>query len=171
MQNQHLIIYDSMMDIFEDFGVDEDYELGYAYMQAIFHYYRTGEEYNGAFKEIKRQMKNIYPLINVQNQNYLDRVEKVISNEEFIALAQSGRFSTQAELAQYITEQYGNYSQSMVSKRLRNLNMKLIKPGMKAVKEQSLQAENVKDDNGNGEFSKQLEETVANGGSVSMMLV
>ena len=116
-----------MMEIFEDFGADEDYELAYEYMTAIFDYYRTGEEYSGSNREIKRQMKNVYPLLNAQQNNYTRKVEHTISTEEFTQLALSGQFSTQAALADYITEHYGEYSQSAVSKRLKSLNIKLCK--------------------------------------------
>ena len=123
----NLIIYDSMMEIFEDFGTDEDYELAYEYMMAIFAYYRTGEEYNGPSREIKRQMRNVYPLLDAQQNNYTRKVEHTISTEEFTKLALSGQFTTQVALAEYITEHYGEYSQSAVSKRLKSLNIKLCK--------------------------------------------
>ena len=142
MQKPNLIIYESMMEIFEDFCEDGDNDLAIEYMLAIFNYYRAGEVYNGKSKEIKRQMKNIYTLIDKQQENFIKKVEKVISNEDFSALALSGNFSTQKELAEYITAHYGEYSQSAVSKRLNTLGITLVKPSSKSVSSASSAVEN-----------------------------
>ena len=127
MQKPNLIIYESMMEIFEDFYEDGDGDLAIEYMLAIFNYYRTGEIYNGESKEIKRQMKNIYKLIDKQQENFIKKVESTISNEDFIALAQSGDFKTQKELSEYITAHYGSYTPSAVSKRLRTVGITFTK--------------------------------------------
>lgn len=127
MKKPNLIIYESTMEIFEEFGVDEDYELAFEYMTAIFNYYRTGQEYSGKSREIRLLLKDIYPLINTQQDNYTKKVESVISNEEFIELATSGKFITQKALAEHITQYYGDYTQSAVSKRLKALGVNLVK--------------------------------------------
>lgn len=127
MRKQNLIIYESFMEIFNEFVADQDYELACEYMQAIFNYYRTGEEYCGKNREIRLLLKDVYPLVVKQAENYLNKVEEVISNEEFTTLATSGNFPTQTKLAEYISQHYGPYTQPAVSKRLKSLGLQLVK--------------------------------------------
>lgn len=124
---QNLIMYESFMDIYLDYIADGDSDLAQEYMVAIFNYYKNGELYDGDSKDVRRQMKNIYPLINRQGENYSLKANAIISNEEFSKLAQSGDFKTQKALAEYISQNYGHYTQQSVSKKLKELGISLIK--------------------------------------------
>lgn len=123
----NLIFYDSFADIFLDYVEDGDTDLAIEYITAIINYHRTGAEYDGDNRDVKRQMKNVYPLLDKQTTNYNSKVNAIISDDDFTTLALSGDFPTQTALANYITEHYGTYSQQAVSKRLKLLKIELVK--------------------------------------------
>ena len=132
MQKPNLIIYESQMkSIIKQCLKSKQPSTAEQMMMAMFNYYLEGEVYAGENEVVDTFMDGVYPLIDKQQENFIKKVESVISNEDFTALAQSGNFSTQRELAEYITAHYGNYTQSAVSKRLDTLKIALVKPSSK----------------------------------------
>ena len=128
MQKPNLIIYESQMkSILKQCLKSKEPSTAEQMMMAIFNYYLDGEVYEGENEVVDTFMDGVYPLIDKQQENFIKKVESVISNEDFSALALSGNFSTQKELAEYITAHYGAYTQSAVSKRLGTLGITLVK--------------------------------------------
>lgn len=132
MQKPNLIIYESQMKtIIKHCLKSKEPSTAEQMMMAMFNYYLEGEVYEGENDVVDTFMDSVYPLVDKQQENFIKKVESVISNEDFSALALSGNFSTQKELAEYITAHYGAYTQSAVSKRLRTLGITLVKPSSK----------------------------------------
>lgn len=128
MQKPNLIIYESQMkSIIKHCLKSKEPSTAEQMMMAMFNYYLNGEVYEGENEVVDTFMDSVYPLIDKQQENFIKKVESVISNEDFTALALSGNFSTQKELAEYITAHYGAYTQSAVSKRLNTLGITLVK--------------------------------------------
>ena len=128
MQKPNLIIYESQMkSILKHCLKSKEPSTAEQMMMAMFNYYLNGEVYEGENDVVDTFMDGVYPLIDKQQENFIKKVESVISNEDFTALALSGNFSTQKELAEYITAHYGAYTQSAVSKRLGTLGITLVK--------------------------------------------
>lgn len=129
MQKPNLIIYESQMkSILKQCLKSKEPSTAEQMIMAMFNYYLEGEVYEGENEVVDMFMDGVYPLIDKQQENFIKKVENVISNEDFSALALSGNFSTQKALAEYITAHYGEYSQSAVSKRLKTLGITLVKP-------------------------------------------
>ena len=128
MQKPNLIIYESQMkSILKQCLKSKEPSTAEQMIMAMFNYYLDGEVYEGENEVVDMFMDGVYPLIDKQQENFIKKVESVISNEDFTALALSGNFSTQKELAEYITAHYGAYTQSAVSKRLGTLGITLVK--------------------------------------------
>lgn len=128
MQKPNLIIYESQMkSIIKQCLKSKAPSTAEQMIMAMFNYYLDGEVYEGENEVVDMFMDSVYPLIDKQQENFIKKVENVISNEDFSALALSGNFSTQKALAEYITAHYGEYSQSAVSKRLKTLGITLVK--------------------------------------------
>lgn len=128
MQKPNLIIYESQMkSIIKQCLKSKEPSTAEQMIMAMFNYYLEGEVYEGENEVVDMFMDGVYPLIDKQQENFLKKVESVISNEDFSALALSGNFSTQKALAEYITAHYGAYTQSAVSKRLGTLGITLVK--------------------------------------------
>ena len=132
MQKPNLIIYESQMrTILKQCLKSKEPSIAEQMIMAMFKYYLEGEVYAGENEVVDTFMDGVYPLIDKQQENFIKKVENVISNEDFSALALSGNFSTQNALAEYITAHYGKYSQSAVSRRLNTLGITLVKPSSK----------------------------------------
>lgn len=132
MQKPNLIIYESQMkSIMKHCLKSKQPTTAEQMIMAMFSYYLDGEFYDGENEVVDMFMDSVYPLIDKQQENFTRKVENIISNEEFTALATSGDFATQKALAEYITERYGEYSQSAVSKRLKTLGLTLVKKSPK----------------------------------------
>lgn len=128
MQKPNLIIYESQMkSIIKHCLKSKEPSTAEQMIMAMFNYYLDGKVYEGENEVVDTFMDSVYPLIDKQQENFIKKVESVISNEDFSALALSGNFSTQKELAEYITAHYGAYTQSAVSKRLNTLGITLVK--------------------------------------------
>lgn len=128
MQKPNLIIYESQMkSILKQCLKSKQPSTAEQMIIAMFNYYLEGEVYEGENEVVDTFMDSVYPLVDKQQENFIKKVESVISNEDFTALALSGNFSTQKELAEYITAHYGAYTQSAVSKRLGTLGITLVK--------------------------------------------